>query len=204
MAYITLNRKKLQQNYQFLDNLFKSRIIEWGVVSKMLCGNEIYLKEIIALGTMEIHDSRISNIQKIKRLNPGIQTVYIKPPAKRSISRIVRYADVSFNTEIRTIEWLSEEAIKQGKIHKIIIMVEMGDLREGVLGEELLDFYQRAMSLNGISISGIGTNLNCLSGVMPNQDKLIQLSLYKLLIETKFQKLFHGFPGHKCSYSIIT
>jgi predicted amino acid racemase len=81
---------------------------------------------------------------------------------------------------------LSEEAKLQSKTHQIIIMIEMGDLREGVLGEELLNFYEQIFSLPNIEIRGIGTNLNCLSGVMPTQDKLIQLSLYKQLIEAKF------------------
>jgi predicted amino acid racemase len=35
---------------------------------------------------------------------------------------------------------------------------------------------------------GIGTNLSCLYGVLPNNDKLIQLSLYEQLIEAKFNK----------------
>lgn len=186
MAFVKLYRKKLEENYQFLDAIFKSRAINWGVVSKLLCGNEIYLKEIIALGVKEIHDSRVSNLRKIKALDSEIQTVYIKPPAKRSIESIVRYADVSFNTEFYTIQMLSEEAKKQAKIHKIIIMIEMGDLREGVMGEELVEFYGNVLSLPNIEIRGIGTNLNCLSGVMPTQDKLIQLSLYKQLIEAKF------------------
>ena len=186
MAFIKLYRKKLEENYAFLDKIFKSRNIQWGVVSKLLCGNTIYLKEIIALGVREIHDSRISNLKKIKTLDPDIQTVYIKPPAKRSIEKIVRYADISFNTEIYTIELLSDEAVKQKKIHKIIIMIEMGDLREGVLGEELIAFYGTILKMPNIEVSGIGTNLNCLSGVMPTQDKLIQLSLYKQLIEAKF------------------
>lgn len=186
MAYLKLYRKKLEENYQFLDTLFKERNIEWGIVTKLLCGNELYLKEVIRLGVKEIHDSRISNIQKIKKLAPKIQTVYIKPPAKRSIKNIVKWADVSFNTEIETIQWLSEEAKRQSKIHKIIIMIEMGDLREGVMGEELLGFYKQVLEMPNITISGIGTNLNCLNGVMPNQDKLIQLSLYKQLIEAKF------------------
>jgi len=186
MAFIKLYRDKLKENYQFLDEIFTSRNIEWGVVSKLLCGNEIYLKEIIDLGVKEILDSRVSNLKKIKELDPNIQTVYIKPPAKRSIERIVRYADVSFNTEKYTIQLLSEEAQKQNKVHKVIIMIEMGDLREGVMGEELVEFYGSILSMPNIEISGIGTNLNCLSGVMPTQDKLIQLSLYKQLIEAKF------------------
>jgi predicted amino acid racemase len=186
MAFIKLYRKKLKENYTFLNSIFESKSIEWGVVSKLLCGNKSYLKEIISLGVKEMHDSRVSNLKKIKSLDPTIQTVYIKPPAKRSIPNIVKYADVSFNTEIYTIQLLSEEAKKQNKIHKIIIMIEMGDLREGVMGEDLIEFYGKIITMPNIQIRGIGTNLNCLSGVMPTQDKLIQLSLYKQLIEAKF------------------
>nr|WP_294926687.1 alanine/ornithine racemase family PLP-dependent enzyme [uncultured Flavobacterium sp.] len=186
MAFIKLYRKKLKENYDFLNSLFESKNIEWGVVSKLLCGNKLYLEEIISLGVKEMHDSRISNLKTIKALDSTIQTVYIKPPAKRSIPSIVKYADVSFNTEFYTIQMLSEEAKKQNKIHKIIVMIEMGDLREGVMGEDLIDFYGTIIKMPNIEISGIGTNLNCLSGVMPTQDKLIQLSLYKQLIEAKF------------------
>jgi predicted amino acid racemase len=186
MAFIKLYRNKLKENYNFLNTTFISKNIHWGIVSKLLCGNKLYLEEIIALGIPEIHDSRISNLKKIKSIDPSIQTVYIKPPAKRSIEKIVRYADVSFNTEIYTVQMLSYEAKKQGKVHKIIIMIEMGDLREGVMGEDLIEFYQEISSLPNIEIRGIGTNLNCLSGVMPTQDKLIQLSLYKQLIEANF------------------
>ena len=186
MAFLKLYKEKLKHNYTFLDTIFKERNIQWGVVTKMLCGNTIYLKEIISLGVTEMHDSRISNLKKIKKLDSNIQTVYIKPPSKRNISVIVKHADISFNTEIYTIHMLSEEAKRQNKTHGIIIMIEMGDLREGVLGEELMSFYEQAFSLPNIEIRGIGTNLNCLSGVMPTQDKLIQLSLYKQLIEAKF------------------
>jgi predicted amino acid racemase len=186
MAFIKLYQKKLQENYTFLDTLFKEREIHWGVVTKLLCGNSIYLKEVMELGVTEMHDSRVSNLKKIKKLNPNIQTVYIKPPSKRNIESIIQHADVSLNTEIYTIQLLSSEAKKQNKTHGIIIMIEMGDLREGVLGEELLSFYEQVFKLPNVEIRGIGTNLNCLSGVMPTQDKLIQLSLYKQLIEAKF------------------
>lgn len=186
MAFLTLNRESLKHNYDFLHKLFGEREISWGIVTKLLCGNKKYIQEILNLGMKEIHDSRISNLKVVKSLDPTAQTVYIKPPAKRSIKNLVKYADVSFNSEYETIRMISEEAGKQEKTHKVVIMIEMGDLREGVLGEELMDFYAKILELPNIEISGIGTNLNCLNGVMPTQDKLIQLSLYKQLIEAKF------------------
>ncbi|TSA25780.1 MAG: alanine/ornithine racemase family PLP-dependent enzyme [Bacteroidetes bacterium] len=195
MAFINMSREKLRHNYLFLDNLFKMNHIEWGVVSKVLCGNKLFLSELIDLGAREIHDSRISNLKVIKEINPEVQTVYIKPPARRAISSLVRYADVSFNTQLETIQLISDEAHRQGKIHMIIIMIEMGDLREGILGENLVDFYSKVFKLPNIRVIGIGTNLNCLSGVMPSHDKLIQLSLYKQLINATFNKQINWASG---------
>lgn len=188
MAYLTLNKQKLTENFEYLKDLFATHDISWGVVSKLFCGNRKFLLELIDLGVREIHDSRISNLAKVKEINPEVQTVYIKPVSKRNIAKMVKYADVSLNSELNSIRWISDEAVKQGKIHKIIIMVETGDLREGVMGDHLVDFYAQVFDLPNIEIIGLGTNLNCLNGVMPSTDKLIQLSLYKQIIELKFNK----------------
>ena len=188
MAYLNLYRDKLKSNFEFLKKEFNTYEVSWGVVSKILCGNRMYLQELIDMGAREIHDSRISNLAKVKELNPDVQTVYIKPPSKRNLGDVVRYADVSLNSELNTIRWISEEAVKQNKSHKIIIMVETGDLREGVMGDHLLDFYAKVFDLPNLEIIGLGTNLNCLNGVLPSADKLIQLSLYKQIIELKFNK----------------
>ena len=195
MAFLKLYKDKLKHNYDFLSDLFERNSIDWGVVTKLLCGNKDYLKLVVDMGVKEIHDSRVSNLKTVKQIAPDVQTVYIKPPAKRSIKSVIQYADVSFNTEYYTIKMLSEEAVRQKKKHKIIIMIEMGDLREGVMGDELIDFYERVFELPNIIIVGLGTNLNCLHGVMPSQDKLIQLSLYKQLIEAKFNKKIPWISG---------
>lgn len=188
MAFIELDIDKLRHNYQFLDNLFGKHHIQWGVVSKVLCGSKPYIQEILDLGATQILDSRISNLKVIKQLNPNIETIYIKPPAKRAIKSVVQYADISLNSELATISLLSEEASRQGKTHKVIIMIELGDLREGIMGENLMDFYEHIFKQKNIQVVGLGTNLSCLNGVLPNTDKLVQLSLYKQLIEAKFNK----------------
>ena len=133
-------------------------------------------------------DSRVSNLKAIKKIQPGIETMYIKPAPKRSARSGVKYADISMNTNINTIKLLSNEAQKQNKTHKIIIMIEMGELREGVMREDVLSFYDQVFQLKNIEVVGIGTNLSCLYGVLPNTDKLIQLTLYKQLIEAKFNR----------------
>lgn len=186
MAVLKLYRNKLRHNYQHLNDIFQEKGIDWGIVTKLLCGEETFLKEVLDLGVKEIHDSRVTNLKAIKRMAPDVQTVYIKPAPKQSIPDIIQYADVSFETELEIIRLLSEEAVRQNRQHKVIIMIEMGDLREGVMGDDLVDFYEQVFRLPGISVIGLGANFNCLHGVMPTQDKLIQLSLYKQVIEAKF------------------
>ncbi|TVQ67145.1 MAG: alanine/ornithine racemase family PLP-dependent enzyme [Balneolaceae bacterium] len=188
MAYLKLYKNKLSQNFLFLDKLFKEHEIKWGITTKLLCGHTEYLNEVIDLGIREVHDSRISNLQAIKKIDPETLTIYIKPPPKNILEEVVRFADISLNTEMATLQGLSHEAQLQNKVHKVIIMIEMGDLREGVMREHLVNFYEKIFRLPGIEVIGLGTNLNCLHGVMPDGDKLIQLALYKQIIELTFKR----------------
>ncbi len=188
MAYLKLYREELRHNFNYLDRLFKKNSIKWGITTKLFCGNRTYLNEVIDLGIKEVHDSRISNLKVIKEIDPETITIYIKPPPKDILKDVVKYADISLNTELATLHELSDEAERQNRVHKVIIMIEMGDLREGVMREDLINFYEKVFRLPGIEVVGLGTNLNCLHGVMPDGDKLIQLALYKQIIELRFKK----------------
>lgn len=195
MAYITLDTEQLNSNFRYLKNLFDKHDIQWAVVTKLLCGNKEYLSEILKLDIQQVCDSRVTNLKMIKSLRPDIETIYIKPPAKRAIKGVVRYADISMNTQIGTIKMLSEEAQRQQKTHKIIVMIELGELREGVMRNDFIHFYEEIFKLKNIEVVGIGANLSCLYGILPSHDKLIQLSLYEQLIEAKFNKCIRYVSG---------
>ena len=188
MAYVTFDTEKLKLNFEFLDNLFTENNIKWSIVTKVLSGNKMFLTELLKLGIDQVCDSRVTNLKIIKSIRPDIETIYIKPPAKRAIASVVRYADISLNTELETIKMLSKEAQRQNKTHKIIIMLELGELREGVMGEEFVDFYESVFEQKNIEVIGVGANLSCLYGVLPNRDKLLHLSLYQQILEAKFNK----------------
>lgn len=183
MSYITLHAAKLRHNFKVLDQIFAQNKIEWAIVAKLLCGNEKFLQVLLNLSDKEICDSRLSNLKTIKKLSPKTQTIYIKPPAPRLVKSIVKFADISFNTEISTLEALSAEAVKQNKIHKVVLMVEMGELREGIMARNLMQFYDEVLALSNIEVVALGTNLNCLNGILPDEKKLIKLNRFKEIIE---------------------
>ncbi len=183
MSYITLHTSKLRHNFNVLNSIFTQKNIEWAIVAKMLCGNEKFLKVLLNLSDKEICDSRLSNLKTIKKISPETQTIYIKPPAKRLAKSIVQFADVSFNTEIATLELLSAEAVKQKKVHRVVLMVEMGELREGIMARNLMTFFDEVSVLPNIDVVGLGTNLNCLNGILPDEKKLVKLNRFKEIVE---------------------
>lgn len=199
MAELIIDRRRLGDNIRWLSQYFKQSKMQWTLIIKVLSGNKRVLKDLLTPETIEhIHslgDSRLTGLRAVKEILPDIRTMYIKPPAVEFADQIVRYADISLNTSLRTIEALNKAAGKLGKVHDIVIMIELGELREGVLGENLLSFYNRIFELPNIRIIGLGTNLGCLFGVEPTRDKLIQLSLYKQLLETKFDHTLELISG---------
>jgi len=192
MAELIVKPNNIIRNIEKLDSYLKKREIQWSLVSKVLSGDEEFLKKILREDVVQrlhsIGESRLSSLKNIKKINPNISTIYIKPPAKQLAPHIVECADISVNTSAETIEILNKEAKKQKKIHKVIIFIELGELREGVLRENIVAFYKRVFNLSNIEIIGIGSNLGCMYGIEPTYDKLVQLSLFKQLLEETFDK----------------
>lgn len=192
MAELVVKTDHIIRNIEKLDDFLKKHDIQWSLVSKVLSGDISFLKKILRDDIVDrlhsVGDSRLSSLKTIKKLNPELVTIYIKPPAQGLVKSIVQYADISVNTSFRTIEALSKEAVKQKKTHKIIIFIELGELREGVVRENIVDFYKKVFELPNIEIVGIGSNLGCMYGIEPTYDKLLQLSLFKQLLEEMFDK----------------
>jgi len=186
MATLTLNRDALRTNFAELERRMAGHGMAWGVVTKLLCGHEPLLREVLALGPSHVMDARTSNLRTVKRIDPDMPTVYIKPPAPGNAHDVVRWADISFNTELATLAALDEEAGRQGVTHSVVVMVEMGDLREGIRDEQVLDFVGRALRFEHLRLQGLGTNFNCLNGTVPSEAKLRRLGRMRDLVERHF------------------
>lgn len=199
MAELRVKTKAIIGNIEKLNKILSKYEIKWTFVVKMLSGNDKILKQILMATEIDkihsIGDSRLSNLKKIKQIRPDIKTMYIKPTPLQYAKSVVEYADISLQTSFAAIKAISEEAVKQKKNHNIIIMIELGELREGVVGENLMEFYKNVFELPNIEIVGLGTNLGCMYGIEPTFDKMIQLSLYKQLIESRFDKKLYLISG---------
>lgn len=203
MATLRVFPERIVSNIRALSSYLAQYDIQWTLVAKVLGGDDDVLRSLLddeALeGVHSIADARVSGLKTMKEIRPEVRTMYLKPPAISLAEEVVRYADVSLNSSRTTIRALDREARRQGKTHDVIVMIEMGELREGVIRDNVLSFYSEVFDLPNINVLGIGTNLGCMYGVEPNYDKLIQLSLFKQLIEARFD---HPLPLVSGSSSI--
>jgi ornithine racemase len=197
---VEVSLSQLRENTQVLSKLYMGKGLSLMGVTKAVLGEPSVAKAMVQGGVEFIADSRIENILKMK--NAGIATpfVLLRTPLSQAES-IIQNVDISLNTEMATLKALSCEAKAQNKTHKVIIMVELGDLREGVMLFDLPEFIRQTLSLTNIKIIGIGCNLACYGGIKPNDKKMNELSELVDLLEREFQidlKIVSG--GNSANY----
>ncbi|MEP5255013.1 MAG: alanine racemase [Winogradskyella arenosi] len=192
MAELIIHSEKIKDNIKFLNDYFKTHNIEWSLVTKVFSGDDTFIKTILTKDLIEniksVSDSKLESLKKLKAVYPSLETIYINPPAFTHIDEVIAYADISLNTSVATITALNASAQKKNIIHKIIIMIELGELREGISNDDVEAFYQQVADLSHIEVIGIGSNLGCMFGVEPSYNKLMQLDRSKELVASKCNK----------------
>ncbi len=192
MAQLNIHSDRIIENINTISNFMEQNARQWSLVVKVLGNDKTVLSRLLLdpaiRRTHSVAASHWKTLKVVKEIDPTLRTMFIKPPTSRNAMQIVRYADISFNTTMSTIQALDAAAAKQGKQHEVIVMIEMGELREGIKREGLIPFYKRIFKFPNVKVIGIGTNLGCMYGIKPTYDKLIQLVLYEQLIEAKFKQ----------------
>lgn len=192
MAELIIQTEKIKNNIKYLSDYFDQHNIHWSLITKVFSGDQEFLKNILTDDVIakvnSVGDSRLSSLKNLKAVNPDMRTIYIKPPAQVYADEVVKYADISLNSSFSTILSLNEAAKRINKVHQIIIMIELGELREGIKQSDIMTFYEKVFDLSNIEVIGIGSNLGCMYGIAPTYEKLLQLTQYKALISDKFKK----------------
>jgi len=183
---IEINLNKLKHNVNELRNLFSLKGISICGITKAVCGNPEIAGIMTGCGIEILGDSRVENIIRMRESGINARFMLIRSPALSSTASVVQYCDISLNSELSVIKSLAKHAFARGKVHDIILMVELGDRREGILPQDLAFHVKEISRLEGIRIMGIGTNLACLAGVKPDISKMRELSRIADNIERDF------------------
>ena len=188
---IKLNNKKLYENTKQLADWCGEAGISIAAVIKGFDAIEDGCIEEARGGAKMLASSRLEHLHEVKEM--GLQTVdgvdmptlLIRMPMMCEIEDTVDYADYSLNSEIVTLDALDEAAARKGKTHNVILMTDLGDLREGWINtDELVAAAVHVENdLGNLQLAGIGTNLGCVGSIIPNKDKMEELVHNAELIE---------------------
>lgn len=183
---LEIDLSKIAHNARKLKALYGAKGVHVAAVTKGVCGSPMIARTLLDSGIRSLADSRIANIRKMRQAGLNAHFLLVRSPMASEAEAVVDQADTSLNTEMSVIRRLAECASRRGVIHRIVLMAELGDLREGILPADLEPAVEQVLRLDGIELVGLGTNLACFGGIRPTEAKMQELSAIAEGIERAF------------------
>lgn len=190
---------KIKNNSENINTLCSKHGIKVVGITKGCCAITEVGQAMIGGGINILGDSRIENLKGLKKAELKAETMLIRIPMLSEVDRVLDWVDISLNSEISVIKSLSREAFKRKIVHRIILMIDLGDLREGIMPDETLQTVSEIRRLPGVKLIGIGANFCCISGVMPTRKSLTKLVNLAEEIENNFRITLEVISGGSTS-----
>tara|TARA_R110002096_G_scaffold203718_12_gene389073 strand:+ start:548 stop:1633 length:1086 start_codon:yes stop_codon:yes gene_type:complete len=183
---LQIDLEKLHHNALTLVQRLGQRGISVTGVTKSTLGLPEIANVWLRAGVAGLGDSRVENIESMRNAYVSASMTLIRTPMASQAEKVVALADVSFNTELAVIRKLSSAAQEMNVMHGVVLMIELGDLREGIMPDLLEESVREALCLPNIAFKGIGTNLACRSGVSPDTKNMGDLSALADSVDATF------------------
>jgi len=194
---LEINLKKIRENIESMVDLCRAKGISIAGVVKGFNAIPEVVEQFASAGCTYIASSRMDQIIKLKEYGIDKPFMMIRIPMFCEIKELVQFAAISLNSELETLNMIQKECELQGKNHKVILMLDLGDLREGVFDkEEFINLAQYVeYHLENVELYGIGTNLGCYGSIMPSQQNLGRLCTIAEVIESKINRRLEIISG---------
>lgn len=163
---------RIAENVRYILGLCHEHGAQVACVSKVLRAHPAIQKVFKEEGADMLADSRTENLRLAAETYPEMPRLMLRLPALCEVENVIRYADYSLNSSLGTLEAVSQAAVGLNRTHKVIIMVDVGDLREGVWPDRVVPLVENAARLPNIEIAGLGANLACYGGVIPTPENM--------------------------------
>lgn len=178
---LIIDGRKIEHNTRLVARILEEQGLRLVGVAKGAAAHPDVVGAMIKGGAAAIGDSSICNLARIRERGYPGETILLRAPGLSQCAAAVTHADTSLNSEVGTVRRLGEAALQAGRSHNVILMVDLGDLREGVTVEQAPVRAQEMERIPGIRLAGLGVNLACFGGVIPTPQTM------ELLLEVKGQ-----------------
>ncbi len=195
MPYLTIDCEKIVHNTRTIIGLCAQHGIEVTGVTKAACGMALVAEAMCRGGMQTIGDSRLRNIERIR--SDGLETDFmlLRSPTLSQVEAVVAAANISLNSEVSIIRALAHAAKRRAVVHDIILMVDLGDLREGIWPDDLVTAVREVERIDGVRLVGLGTTLGCYGGVVPTIANMTRLASCAQEVETVLRRRLRYVSG---------
>ena len=159
---------------------------------------------MLAGGARALGDSRLENVQRLRDAGLTAPIWLLRAPPPELAGETVQLADVSLESELETVVALENAASAAGRRHAVVAMVDLGDLREGMLPAALPAFLERVNAMDHIDIAGIGVNLTCYGAIVPDEENLGRLAELAAQSEKQLGRPLLVSGGNSGSIGMVT
>lgn len=184
---LVVDLKKLQHNIDRVLVNCQDQGVEVAGVIKGCSGLPECAKLMAQEGCRFIASSRLDQIEAVRNYGVQADFMLIRVPMLSEAADVVRLTEISLNSEAKVLRALNHQAGLQDKQHKVILMVDLGDLREGFWDRE--ELMEAALcvenNMHNLELAGVGTNLGCYGGIDATVEKLNELVECAEAIEEK-------------------
>jgi len=170
--HLEINLSAIETNARKIRMLAQDRQIAVLAVTKGCHVLPPVVTAILRGGITGLADSRFENLVELREQGFTQSLTLLRIPRLSKAGLIPLYANCSVNSELEVIQAISRANSTGSLPHKIILMVDVGDLREGVMPEQALFAAGKIARLPGIVLAGVGTNMGCFGGILPSPDNL--------------------------------
>jgi ornithine racemase len=183
---LEIDLRKLRHNARTLVDRLAPRGIAVTGITKATLGSPAVAGAMLRAGVRSLGDSRIENLERLRAAGVTAPLTLVRSPMLGQVDRVVAHADLSCNSELDVLTALAAAAGATRRTHRVVLMVELGDLREGILPGDLAGVVRHVQQMPTLALAGIGTNLACQSGVAPDAANMAELSALARSIEDRF------------------
>ncbi|MDP3058648.1 MAG: alanine/ornithine racemase family PLP-dependent enzyme [bacterium] len=203
MAVLTIDLNKLEHNARIIVQKAAEANIDIYGVTKVLCGEPCVATAMLRAGVKGIADSRIENLRELRNSGIAAPLMMLRLPAISEAEEVVRQADISLNSEYATCVALSKFAVALRRVHKVILMIDIGDLREGIWPKDFPALLEKTVLLPNLEVMGVGANFSCFGGVIPDHANLSVLSSLANHLSRRLGKKTELSAGNSSSLSLL-
>ena len=198
---LEIDLEKLQENLAALQERCQASCIKFTGIVKGFTALPQAARVYETAGLDSIGSSRLEQLKRLRQSGIRSPLMMIRIPMCSEVDELVEWADISLQSESTVLRATNEAAARAGKRHKVILMVDLGDLREGFWDRDELVSAALAVErdMPNLELLGVGTNLGCYGTIQATPEKMEELVSVAQAVETAIGRPLEVISGGSSS-----